>query len=51
MAAEVVALEAIETANGLRSARDASPLIYLSCKAEELHNWESEPLIDLLYFE
>ena len=51
VAAEVVALEPVETVNALRNAMEASLFIRPSYKAEELDNWESEPLNDLLYFE
>ena len=48
---EVAALENVETVNALRNAMEASLLIHPSYRAEELDNWESEPLNDLLCFE
>ena len=51
MVVEVVVLELAETVNTLRNAMEASLLIHPSYRAEELDNWESEPLNDLLCFE
>ena len=49
--AEIVVLEQVEAVNTLGNAKKISLLIYPSCKTEELNNWESESLDDLLYFE